>query len=73
MAVAYGVLRPWRSMQLLSGILPQQLVNRVLAKNTALINFETNMAGISGRHKDAVSTLLDAQSVLGYDWRAGWP
>jgi hypothetical protein len=49
------------------------IAQRVLNNAAAYEQAEGAIAGVSGRHRDAVRALIDVDAVLAYDWRAGWP
>jgi hypothetical protein len=34
---------------------------------------EADIAGVAGRHCDAVRACTTFADLLAYDWRAGWP
>lgn len=55
------------------GIALSDLVTKVLNKATALSALEANIAGVQGKHGDAVRALTDFGPVLSYDWSGGWP
>ena len=53
------------------------VVARVQANAAALSLLEAQIAGVAGRHKDAVraypSTTEGEAAALVYDWSSGWP
>ncbi|HMZ53454.1 MAG TPA: hypothetical protein PLR85_06625 [Nitrospira sp.] len=49
------------------------IVEKVMDKAQALAGLEAMIAGVSGKHRDAISAKEDAHSVLDYDWSIGWP
>lgn len=49
------------------------LADRVLGNSEALGQLEAVIAGVGGRHRDAVRELDTFEAVLAYDWRSGWP
>lgn len=67
------------------GALVADLAAKVLGKAAQLSQLEAAIAGVAGKHCDAVKALgVDAQgndlatpeafaAVLAYDWRTGWP
>ena len=54
------------------GITTSALVTLVMTKAAKARNDEAQIAGIAGKHKDAVKA-MPVDGVLTYDWRAGWP
>jgi hypothetical protein len=48
------------------------LVARVLAAYRALADREAAIAGVAGRHKDAVTAAQSFEAALAYDWSTGW-
>ena len=56
----------WRNVTL------AQLVARVDGNAAQLGALEAQIAGVCGRHRDAVRNMTDEQA-LAYDWRDGWP
>lgn len=55
------------------GVTLQAVVDRVLAKATALSQLEAAIAGTAGRHADAVRACETFEATLAYDWTTGWP
>lgn len=55
------------------GVPLSAIVSRVLASAAALSGLEATIAGISGKHKDAVKAAPDFAAALTYDWTGGWP
>lgn len=55
------------------GISLQAMMERVLAKAASLAALEGHIAGVSGRHRDAIRLLQTPEEILAYDWRDGWP
>ena len=55
------------------GVTVDAIVTRVIGNAAALSALEAQIAGNSGRHRDAVKGLADFGSVLSYDWHTGWP
>ncbi|MBI3771458.1 MAG: hypothetical protein HY272_01945 [Gammaproteobacteria bacterium] len=51
----------------------QAVVDRVMAKSTALQMLEATIAGVAGLHKDAVRSTTNFADALAYDWSTGWP
>lgn len=65
---------PVLSIEAATRLVPlSNIVSRVLAAATALSGLEATIAGVSGRHKDAVRATTDFSSALAYDWLVGWP
>lgn len=50
-----------------------QLVLKVLANVQYYDGLRAQIAGTSGKHRDAITSLPDFASVLSYDFSAGWP
>jgi hypothetical protein len=55
----------------------QSIVNRVLANSSGLLEMEARIAGVAGKHKDAVAALHtdnpvadDFRAVMDYDYKA---
>lgn len=55
------------------GVTLSAIVLRVSANALALAMLEAAIAGVSGKHRDAVNALGTFGAVLGYDYSAGWP
>lgn len=55
------------------GVPLDTLVQKVLGYAVQLNALEAGIAGIGGKHKDAVRGLLTFQEILSYDWSSGWP
>lgn len=55
------------------GIQLSDIVTRVLQNAQSLATLEATIAGVSGKHKDAVKSCVSFAEVALYDWRAGWP
>jgi hypothetical protein len=55
------------------GVSLDSLAQRVFNNSQQLTVVEAMIAGIVGRHKDAVSQLPDIDTVFSYDWSIGWP
>lgn len=49
------------------------LVAKVVGKGGALSQIEATIAGVSGKHVDAVKSLASFATVLSYDWLTDWP
>lgn len=49
------------------------LVNKILANADAFNALAAQIAGTSGRHRDAIRALPDFASLAAYDFSAGWP
>jgi hypothetical protein len=49
------------------------VVARVLANAQALSALEAIIAGVAGRHSDAIRALTSVEDVLAYDFQDGWP
>lgn len=55
------------------GITVDALVAKVRANATQFDGLGDQIAGMSGKHRDAISALGDFVSVLAYDYTTGWP
>lgn len=55
------------------GITEAALIALVLDSAAQLSQLEAMIAGVSGRHRDAINALTTIEEVCGYDMRAGWP
>jgi hypothetical protein len=55
------------------GVPLDAVVARVLANAQALATLEATIAGVAGRHKDAVRATQSFAAALAYDWSTGWP
>lgn len=55
------------------GIPLSAIVDRVLAGASDLSALEANIAGVAGKHKDAVRATTTFSGALSYDWSGGWP
>ncbi|MDR2173669.1 MAG: hypothetical protein LBE32_05640 [Burkholderiales bacterium] len=55
------------------GIDPRVLASKIEQKANEFWSMEAKIAGIVGKHCDAVDKLSDVRDVLFYDWRNGWP
>ena len=64
--------RIWEEAEI-RGIDPRVLAAKIEAKANDFWAMEAKIAGIVGKHCDAVDKLTDVRDVLFYDWRAGWP
>jgi hypothetical protein len=49
------------------------LANMVIAKADNLKTMEAYIAGICGKHRDAIDQITSVEAVAAYDWRQGWP
>ncbi|MDD2898993.1 MAG: hypothetical protein PHI31_09800 [Desulfuromonadaceae bacterium] len=49
------------------------LVDKVMAKAAQLSYIEAHLAGINGKHNDAIALLTTAAAVRDYDITTGWP
>ncbi|MDR0251544.1 MAG: hypothetical protein LBI35_09625 [Burkholderiales bacterium] len=49
------------------------LAQEIAAKANEFYSIEAEIAGVAGRHGDAVAKLKDVRDVLFYDWHTGWP
>jgi hypothetical protein len=55
------------------GISLASLVDKVLAKAADLSQLEALIAGVNGRHNDAILAMETAAEIAGYDITEGWP
>lgn len=55
------------------GVALTDVVTRVLANAGTLAGLEATIAGVSGKHKDAIKGLSTFADVLAYDWHTDWP
>ena len=55
------------------GVSTAQLASKVVAKAQQLAVLEATIAGINGRHNDAIKALATVGEVIAYDWRSGYP
>ena len=56
---------------LFRGVTPADIAARVLRNAQALGGLEAALAGVAGKHRDAINAL--ESGVTEYDWRGGWP
>lgn len=50
-----------------------EIVNRVAANAENLLTLESQIAGVSGRHRDAIDLMLTLSELAEYDITTGWP
>lgn len=50
-----------------------ELAQRVLANAAQYQALRAQIAGTSGRHRDAINALTDFSAIVGYDFSTGWP
>lgn len=55
------------------GITARELAEKIVEKAYSFWDAEARIAGIAGRHCDAVDKLTDVRDVLFYDWQQDWP
>jgi len=55
------------------GISEAELVTKVLDNAQQLSTLEAQIAGVSGMHRDVISSLTTIEEVCAYDMRSGWP
>lgn len=55
------------------GVPESELVQIVLAAASQLSITEAQIAGVSGKHRDAINALTTIEEVCAYDMRADWP
>lgn len=51
----------------------EALANLVMQKAYQFAGMESKVAGICGKHQDAVRSMTTFEEVLTYDWTQGWP
>lgn len=54
------------------GVSVDSIAARVRVNAAALMSSEAAIAGIAGKHKDAVRTLTSFDQVAAYDWHVDW-
>jgi hypothetical protein len=64
--------RIWEEAEI-RGIDPRVLAAIIERKANEFWEMEATVAGVVGKHCDAVDKLSDVRDVLFYDWRTGWP
>lgn len=55
------------------GVALASLVAKVQANNTAFSQLEATIAGVDGKHRDALAALATFADVAAYDLTTGWP
>jgi hypothetical protein len=55
------------------GVTTADIARRVVTNWNAYLQAEATIAGISGKHRDAVRALIDVDAVMAYDFSQGWP
>lgn len=55
------------------GIALADVAARVIANAGRLAALEATIAGVAGKHKDAVKNTTTFTAALAYNWRTGWP
>lgn len=55
------------------GITMAELVGKVGGNAATFAALEAAIAGIDGKHRDAIKALATVAQVAAYDWRTGWP
>jgi hypothetical protein len=55
------------------GVATAALAAMVLTKAQQLAALEAMIAGVAGKHGDAVKATTTFDAALAYDWRTGWP
>ena len=55
------------------GVALSDLVQKVQAKGGAFRDIEAHIAGVEGKHSDAIKGLRSFEEVAAYDYSAGWP
>ncbi|MDR0770758.1 MAG: hypothetical protein LBE75_06120 [Burkholderiales bacterium] len=64
--------RIWEEAEI-RGIDPRELAKIIERKATAFFEMEAKIAGVEGKHCDAIDKLKDVRDVLIYTWLTGWP
>lgn len=55
------------------GVATSTLVARVLDKSSQLAALEAQIAGVNGKHNDAVAAMTTVDAITAYDNSIGWP
>jgi hypothetical protein len=55
------------------GVSTQAVVDRVNLKAAMLLQIEANIAGIAGRHGDAIRAMTSYTDIAAYDYSTDWP
>lgn len=55
------------------GITEAELIALVLGSAAQLSTLEAVIAGVSGKHRDAIAALTTIEEVCAYDMRSDWP
>ncbi len=55
------------------GVTLTALVDKALSKADVLAQIEAQIAGVNGKHQDAIKSLPDFDAIADYDYSAGWP
>lgn len=55
------------------GITEAELIALVLGSAAQLSQLEAVIAGVSGKHRDAIAAMTTIEEVCAYDMRADWP
>lgn len=55
------------------GITAEQLADKIMSKATQLAFLEAQIAGASGKHRDAINALTTIEEVQNYHPGEGWP
>lgn len=55
------------------GVPLADLVQKVQAKGSAFRDVEAHIAGVEGKHSDAIKSLRSFEEVAAYDFSGGWP
>lgn len=55
------------------GISESSLIDKILINAQQLAMAEAMIAGVSGKHSDAINALTSVEEVCAYDMRSGWP
>lgn len=55
------------------GISLAAMMTKVKANANNLLSLEAHIAGVSGKHRDALAACKTFEQVLAYDWSADWP
>lgn len=55
------------------GVPLDNIISRVLKGAASLMALECEIAGIKGKHSDALRACQTFEEVIAYDWSVGWP
>lgn len=55
------------------GVTLAELVSKVSSNATTFAGLEATIAGVDGKHRDAIAALNTFQDIADYNWLTGWP